>query len=113
MTRFPADVFQTMLEQMFEGTGRVAVAISTYKYEKPLCTLVLLRQSYNEDSPSNSDPLDCGSNNICNLAWLVRDRRHLLDKVIRPTCSNNNRLFYELDVKTSFAGCPRPSGDGV
>lgn len=30
LTRFPAGVFKTVLEQMIEGAGRIYVAISTY-----------------------------------------------------------------------------------
>ena len=60
----------------------------------------------------NSDPFACG----CDVAWLIRDNRHLLPAVRNGYCGNSSlfptRPFQNLDPNF-FAECPStPSSNG-
>ena len=48
-------------------------------------------------------PIDC-ENDLCHLAWLIRDNRHLLPAVYLATCSNGT-TFQQLD-SNAYNSCP-------
>ena len=49
-----------------------------------------------------ADPIDCATD-ICHLAWLIRDNRHLM-KAISGQCSNGT-VFEDL-MSNDYADCP-------
>lgn len=51
---------------------------------------------------TTTDPIDCATD-ICHLAWLIRDNRHLM-KAISGQCSNGT-VFEDL-MSNAYADCP-------
>ena len=51
-----------------------------------------------------TDEIDCSRRNICKLAWLIRDWRHLVNDKIVGACSNGTS-FTEL-LSSGFSHCP-------
>ena len=49
------------------------------------------------------DFIDCNSDDICHLAWIVRDNRHFLNFTTAPICSNGTEL--ELLNLNEFEKC--------
>lgn len=87
-----SSVFKTMLQQMASSIGYLDVANSKGKQ-----AILKLK---NKNLPrnlliqfSNIDPIDCSTQNICNLAWLIRDNPNLLDSVWSAKCSNGTFLY--------------------
>lgn len=52
----------------------------------------------------HTDPLNCDG---CDLAWLIRDNRKLLDKIVKGACSNNT-LLTSLNP-SAYADCEVPT----
>ena len=63
LTRFEATVFQSVLEKIAPFPYKSRIDIS-------------------------GNPIDCSDDNICHLAWLLRDRNYLLPAVVGGTCSD-------------------------
>ena len=51
-----------------------------------------------------TDPIDCVSD-VCHLAWIIRENRHLLKAVRDAQCSNGIPLI-DLQLPDNYADCP-------
>lgn len=94
MTRFPADVFLPVLEDMVHrGNGVIDIG----NQRNTLNMFILHTDLFVYFHTASTIICDC------HLAWLIRDHRHLLDHVLRGYCEDG-KSFLELDPY-NYASC--------
>ena len=95
LTRFADDVFLPVLEDMFHrGNGTVDLGYASIAIIKQSLSLMLI---YFFVYTAKTIACDC------HLAWLIRDHRHLLNRVVNGYC-DDGKLFKELDP-ADYADC--------
>lgn len=108
LTTLPSSSFKEMLEVMHAHRSEFHLSESKFLF---MSRLHIYSNGYHSFFTLSEDPFDC--TNLCGLAWLIRDNRHLLkptigydtDKVAEPPACSNGTSFFDLDPD-GIQNCP-------